>query len=295
MPTAEESRKLQEQISSKRAQVNALQTELRAINERKEKHFREKTELSERIHSLIEEIKRSRQTRDTLTKDVRQFKQDRDKQNEAVKASVARLKEFEAKRDELLKKHNIKDPTGILRQIEILERKVETDPMSFDREKGIMKQIKELKKKLKDAQEVGNVLKEIRDLSKLTDEQKRVAQESHRRVQGQAKESQERHENLLVASKEIDEIKVKEQQAFQAFIDHKKQFNQKNEQVKQLLAEVHELQAQASGERQEQKERAERKQKETLKERKHSVEEKIKKGQKLTTEDILAFQGADTD
>ncbi|MDO8480826.1 MAG: hypothetical protein Q7S65_03330 [Nanoarchaeota archaeon] len=295
MLTAEEKKKLQDQISEKRAQIAALQTELKAINEQKERHFKAKSELSERIHSLIEEIKKSRQSRDTLTKDVRAFKQDRDKFNDAVKGSVVKLKELEQKRDEALKKHNIKDPSGILRQIETLDRKVETEPMSFDKEKKIMKQIKDLKKTLKDAQEVSNIIKEINTLSKLTDEQKQVAQESHKRVQNQAKESQERHENLLVASKEIDEIKVKEQEAFQAFIEHKKLFNDKNEQIKNLLSEVHELSAQVSGERQEQMEREGRKQRETLKEKKLGVEEKIKKGQKLTTEDLLAFQGADMD
>jgi uncharacterized coiled-coil DUF342 family protein len=55
---------------------------------------------------------------------------------------VNKIKELEKERDEVLKKHNLKDPSQIIRQIKAMEMKIETVPMSFEKEKELMKQIK---------------------------------------------------------------------------------------------------------------------------------------------------------
>jgi phosphoserine phosphatase len=114
-------------------------------------------------------------------------------------------------------------------------------------------------------------------------------------VQNDAKKSQEKHEALIAASKEIEDLKKEEEEAFKNFIDYKKKFNETNDQLKSMLRELKELSEKAGAEKEEYREKSDKKKKESLEQKKLSVEEKIKKGMKLTTEDLIAFQGMSSD
>jgi len=185
MLTTQEKKEVIEKISRKKKEVQYLQTELISVNDKKETYFKQKTEMSDKISKLINEIKKARTIRDELTKQVKKEKQSRDNHNIEVKGNVEKLKSLVKERDEVLKKHNIKDPTNILRQISRIEEQIETEPMSFDAEKKLMKKIKDLKKKLSQAQAVSKIIGTIRDISKVTDEKKKTAQQSHKKVQSQ--------------------------------------------------------------------------------------------------------------
>ena len=291
MLTAEAKKDLFKKVSEKRKEISQLQVELNSVNDKKENSFKKKTELTTKISSLINEIKKSRSTRNDFTKQVKKDKVERDKQNKSVKASVDKIKELEKERDDLLRKHNIKDPTSILKQIAAIDVKIETEPMSFDKEKKLMKEIKGLKKKLKEAESVSHIISKIHSLSEEIDTKKKGAQKTHKQVQTHAKKSQEKHEALIEASQEIEDIKKEEEASFKKFIDHKKRFNEINDLLKEKLKEMKDLNEKSSAEKVSVKKHTEKTKKKALEDKKISVEEKLKKGMKLTTEDLIAFQG----
>jgi len=103
------------------------------------------------------------------------------------------------------------------------------------------------------------------------------------------------HETLIQASKDIDNVKGEEEEAFKKFIEFKTKFNEINDKLKTRLREVKELNERMQDDHHNHRKQADRKKKEKLAEKKLSVEEKMKKGMKLTTEDLLAFQGANSD
>jgi uncharacterized coiled-coil DUF342 family protein len=112
-------------------------------------------------------------------------------------------------------------------------------------------------------------------------------------VQTAAKRSQEKHELLIEASKETEDVRRQEEEAFKNFIDSKMKFNEVNEELKKRLFELQELMQKESTHKQQSRETSQRRKKTTLEQKKMSVEEKIKKGMKLTTEDLIAFQGVE--
>jgi uncharacterized coiled-coil DUF342 family protein len=296
MLTAEEKKDISQKIFEKKREISKIQLELNAVNDTKEEFFKKKTDLSKKIADLIGEIKENRKDRNTFTQQVRQEKEERDKHNLDVKSSVEKIKELEKERDELLKKHNLKEnPTFILKQISSLEFKIETQPMSFEEEKRIMKKIKGLKKQLEESKSVISVIEKINSLSREIDDKKRTAQQSHKKVQSNAKLSQEKHEALLETSTVIETLKKEEEEAFKNFIEHKKKFNELNEQLKTNLTELKELSEKVEVTRTQSRDSYEKRKKEVLEQKKLSVEEKLKKGMKLTTEDLLAFQGMDSE
>ena len=67
---------------------------------------------------------------------------------------------------------------------------------------------------------------------------KAKAEELHRKIQNIAKESQGKHENIVVASKEVDELRAKEDEAFKKFVELKQKFNEINNILKERLQKV---------------------------------------------------------
>ena len=159
-----------------------------------------------------------------------------------------------------------------------------------------MKMIKELKKKSSEADVVKGVSDEIRKLSREIDDKKKVAQRTHKDLQDKAKESQIMHETLIEASKEIDGVKKEEEEAFKKFIEFKQDFNDTNTKLKTCLRELkemNEISLKVGLAKEKTKKKKEAKTKAALKEKQKEVEEKLKKGAKLTTEDLIAMQSAE--
>jgi len=98
------------------------------------------------------------------------------------------------------------------------------------------------------------------------------------------------HEEILKISAEIDKIKVDEEYAFRKFSEFKKKFNGVNEQLKEKLKEMNHVKEQLDKISTEKKEKIRLEQELFLKSKEDAVNEKIKRREKLTTEDLLVFQ-----
>lgn len=286
-----EKKELFRKLNECRAEINKLKTTLNEIDEQKENWFSKKEKYSDEIGALISKVKENKNKRDSLTKGVKNDKGQREKFNEEIKKKISQVRELNKKKQEFLKKHNIKeDPSMIKGEIEKLEFRIETDVMPFDREKELMKRIKELKKKYEQSKEIRDICEKTFDVSKEIDNLKGDAKEVHKRIQSRAKESQIKHEEMIKVSGNIDELKIKEKNAFEKFMEFKKKFNEANEQLKNKLPEMGKLKEEADKYNLELKKKKKEKEEKFLKSKEDVVKEKMKKGKKLTTEDLLIFQ-----
>ena len=85
-------------------------------------------------------------------------------------------------------------------------------------------------------------------------------------------------------------LKEKEANALQKFVEFKKKFNEINTSLKENLTELNKVNEKVEEFKQESKAERKRKEKRRLKSKEDEVQEKIKRGEKLTTEDLLVFQ-----
>ena len=74
-----------------------------------------------------------------------------------------------------------------------------------------MKIIAEKKKILKQCKDVSAVFDKIQDASRNVDKIKDKADETHRKIQQKAEDSQKHHEDLIEFSKELRDLKTKEE------------------------------------------------------------------------------------
>jgi len=288
---SEEVKQLLDKVSDIRKEVSGLRTELNSLNENKENLYSEKDKVSQKIISMINEIKDLKKERDTYTNDVKQLKVDRERLNATLKTDSEDLKKYVTAKDSIKSKSKLtENPTKIKKEIESLEFKIETEGMSFDKEKKVMLQINDLKKKLVGSAEYIEASDKVFEIRKRIRNDRRDANKIHKDVQEKAKLSQERHEKILELSNSIDELKKDEQEKFNKFVAAKEEFNKVNDVLKEkikILNDYHEeLKKHKVKVKKENKEKIEK----TLEEKSKAVDEKIKKGKKLTTEDLLIFQ-----
>ncbi|MEK6822457.1 MAG: hypothetical protein AABY13_01400, partial [Nanoarchaeota archaeon] len=196
------------QMEHLQQEISALRRSLSTINNEKESLFSKRQEVGKQISALIRDIKGIRTERDSLTGNVRLSKEEREKLNDEIKHKIDELKTLKDAEQGPAQE----DPRRIKREIERLEYKIETDVMSFDKEKQLMKVIKEMKKKCAEAEKTFAGRHKIIELSHEIDRLKGIADSAHHKVQESAKESQAKHETLVTTSKHIDDLKAQEEE-----------------------------------------------------------------------------------
>ena len=294
MLSGKEKSELFRKLDDVKREITALRTELNQIDDQKESSFSKKEQYNREINNLIKQIKDNKNKRDSLTEEVKKDKEKRDKLNEEINRKISEIKKLNQEKKDTIQKHNIReDPSRIKAEMEKLEFSIETNVMSFDKEKGIMKRIKELKRRYQDAKVVSGVWEKTNLLSKDIDHLRKEAEEIHKKIQNRAKESQLKHEEMIKLSKDVDELKVKEEEAFKKFIELKSKFNEINEKLKEKLLGVNQVKEKVDKYQLERQEEEKSEEEKILRDKGRLVEEKIKKGQKLTTEDLLAIQSMD--
>ena len=283
----EEKKKVFEEFNSKKKEVSELRKKLNELDSHKEKWFKEKEKVQNEITKLISNVKELKKERDSLTQKVKSSKKERQELNKKINEQISKVKELGKDVPTINKYEN---PSRIKEEIKKLEYSIETQAISFEKERKIMKEIKEKKKKLKEIEkrfsEQGDYLK----TSKEIDELKKNANNFHKEITKNANTSQEKHEEILKISKQIDELKKEEEEHHKKFIDYKKQFTEANKILKNMLNELSRLNEKISGQKIENAKNKRKKDEIVLKNKEEAVEEKIKKGKKLTTEDLLIFQ-----
>ena len=153
-----------------------------------------------------------------------------------------------------------------------------------------MKNIKELKKDYDKVSILEESNKKLKDASDEIRKMKKEANEAHKLVQEKAKQSQLSHEEILKTSAEIDKIKIEEGGAFKKFSELKKNFNATNFQLKEKLKVMNDVKNALDRISSDKREKRRQEEESFLKSKEDAVNEKIRKKQKLTNEDLLVFQ-----
>lgn len=291
MSTDPDKKEVYSKVNSLKTEIRDLRIKLNALDKEKESWFSKKEELQKKISESIGDVKETLGERNKQTRDIRSLKRKRNDLNSKIREKIEEIKKYKKDKEDFMQKHNIKkDPSSIKMEIDSLELKIETEGLSFDKEKQLMKRINELRKVYKQTAELNVTINKISVLSKEIDLMRQDADSAHNEIQQKAGISQEKHETVFSTSKEVDDLRAKEEEAFQKFIEFKKQFLEVNTQLKAKLEEVNTFNTQIDSFRKETQQEKKKKEEEILGHKKEEVEAKISKGKKLTTADLLVFQ-----
>ena len=270
-------------------EIDSLRNTLKAINDDKERWFKKKEDLKKEMQVLIEKIKALQKDNDTSKVD--QLKKERDKYNAEVKILIERIKALKQEKEVFLKKHGIKeDPETIKKTIEKIEEKIETEVLSIDKERKLMDQIKRMKKNYEALGDSKILTTKIDEISRQIEENKKKANEYHEELKKALKEKKKWYNEFFSLSKQINLIKKQQESAFAMFISFKNSFLEVSKQLGVKLSLIKKEKKDFEDIKKEKKKRKEETELEFVEEKRKKVEEKMKKGEKLTTEDLLVMQ-----
>ena len=282
---------LVEELNKHKVEIYKLRNALNELDKEKESWFKKKEEFSKKIRESIQKIKDNKTKRDYLTSEVKELKPKRDSTNKEIAAKLKELNNLKKEKITLVKFLGIKEaPSKVKQYIEKLEFKIETEPMSFEKEQAMMKKIKEFKKLYKDASVIIENDKKIKNASGKINKMNKEANDTHKLVQEKAKQSQVLHEEILKISAEIDNMKIDEESAFQRFSELKKDFTETNIKLKEKLQSMKNIKEQLDKIDFQRREKRRQQEESFLKSKEEEINQKIKRGEKLTTEDLLVFQ-----
>jgi uncharacterized coiled-coil DUF342 family protein len=282
--TKGEMKGLREEFNQKKKELSKLKSVLNGANSEKEDCFRQLRSIRDKVRSKTDKIKNFKKERDDLTKKVKVLKGERDKLNKVVKVQSSKKKEVDQKKRELMGQVEFKgDPSQIKTEIDKLEMDIQIEVMPFKKEQELNKRIKELKLQFKELSKLGDVWKEINTTSTGFSEARKKAEDAHQQVQGFAQESQEKHELINTLYEEVKKLREEENPLAEKHLQLKVKYEQAKQEFEKVIKRINELKKLLN-------EEDENSYKAKAKEKTAEVKDKIKKGKKLSTEDILAFQ-----
>ncbi len=237
--------------------------------------------------------------RNALTDSVKKLKVERDALNKELKVKIELFKKLVPPRKKTTKEVKHVNVAFIEKEIKAMEYKIETEGLSFDKEQKLMKIINAKKKELRESGAHQILSDEARDLSKEISELRAKADAAHKEITSKAAESQKKHEEIISLSNQFKELDVKQRELDALCKEDKEKYNEREAKRKEQRDVAHER-PENHQRREEGHNRRERPRKDQKKEHhkphvnlevmQHKAEEKLKKGGKLTAEDLLAFQ-----
>ncbi len=281
----------QNQVKQK---VEGLQESVTKKHEEKETWFQKKDALKKEILDAINEIKEVKKQLDVSRPVQNQWKAERDKYNQKTKELIAQIKPLQDEQP-VKSAGPRKDFAGMQRMLERMEMKIETEVMEFEKEKQLMVKIKKLKKQLDEGLASLEGRQQYFALSKEIKEAKKKADEFHKKFIEEREKSKENLGKFTVLNKKINQLKKQQQEVLKKGLEVKQEYTSLIQQVKGKYEEKRRAFTQKAEQRRQIKQQREQQRQEQnkklLAERSRSVEEKLKAKKKLTTEDLIAFQG----
>ncbi len=270
-----------------------LKKQLSEINQNKEIWFKKKEDLKKELNSLISKIKEIKAEKDKKNLELKNLREQRGKYNDEVHDLINKIKKLNKEKAKAFAKYNVKtDPTKIQLKINELEKKVEME-INFEKEKKLMKDIKELKKSYEESSEVRQIAEKADELEKQIKDSKKKADDFHKRIQDISRDTS--YEVFIELSKNITVLKKEQEDAFQKFIDYKNEYSKISQELNNKMDEFGVLRLLFSKDREAWKIDREQKQQNIIREKIKSVEEKLKTKKRLTTEDLIALQGSSSE
>lgn len=256
------------------------------LNEKTREWIARRDELNSQVRTLVEEAMLHRQKRDELNAQVKRVKEERDEGNRRVNELSDRVSELKRR----------KLPRGAVplsrlkRDLRDLEFKQMTSVLPQDKEMEMIKEmtraqgeIRKLEAALEQDAEVKKALEELRDA-------KDKAEAAHRAVGQLAEQAQGEHDLMTELYEKSDEMRRQADLAQEEFIKTKMMADEEHRKHIDHIREVHDYDKIIQGIRMKSsKERVET-EGVSAKRQAEIIFERFKRGEKLSTEDLMTLQ-----
>ena len=268
--------------------ANELKEKRNQLHLKSKKLADERDSLNSSIRELRNKITDRKKKRDELNERVKHAKEQRNKLNKSFSDIKKQIEILERKRASAAGS-NLNE---LRKQLRSLENEQMTQPMSPQKEKKIIEVISGIHGKIKEQEDCLNKdpkLKKAMDEEKIN---KQKAEKQHDLVEKLATRAQEEHEGMIEFIRQLDNLVKKVNEFQETIVMTKIEADTVHKDFIECVDKIHDLERKvASGQ---EKRRKEKKAVEitTAQKEANEIFEKFKRGEKLSTEDLMALQKA---
>lgn len=280
--------------------VEEIEQKRDLLNIEAEKHRRNRDELNEKtrqfadlrdrlnaeVRKLIEEAGVHKHKRDELNEKVKEAKVQREIWNKNYTDSAAELVEL---RRSIAPKSGA-PPSKLRRDLKSLEFKQMTSVLSPEKEKEIVEQMSKLQHEIRKREDSLKSNKQYASLLTKVNDAKERAEGFHRLVSQLAEEAQNEHDGMMDLYDNADSVRRQADEAQGKFIENKLQADEEHRKHIDSIHQVHDFDKLLYGIRQKQRRPHGGESAEKVAKDAEEVYEKFKKGEKLSTEDLMLLQ-----
>jgi len=252
-------------------------------------------EHNKEVRSLIESVKAEREERDRINKDISEAKDRRSAIHAQLKSVYDEIREL---RSNIIGSPST-DQRRMMRRVEELEWRQQTEQLSMDEERSIVEEIAKIEAKLVKIGQEKEKQDRIHEQRRLARRLKEEASEVHQRVLKLSEQSQIHHQEVVRIRPQLEEFKRSADTAHQNFVEWLKKVKDGEAKLKDVRTEIDEIYGKIRKFESERRDTAETERKETKRvheqERVDAAVEKMQSGGRLTFDEFILAQRSVTD
>jgi uncharacterized coiled-coil DUF342 family protein len=284
-----------ETVEQLRAKRDDLQKKANDLKEKRDNLHKTSKQLAEErdkinanIRSLRNEINEHKTKRDELNERVRHAKGQRDELNEKSKDMKKKIRSLERKKATA----SGEDLVKLRKQLHSLETEQMTQAMSPQKEKKLIETISELHTKIKFQEDE---LSKDPKLKKAFEEEevfKKKAEKQHETVEELASRAQQEHEEMINLITKLDNLIKRVNQIQENIVNTKINADDVHKNFIAHVDRIHEIERELTSLKESTYQKKKKADKTAAHKEASDIFEKFKKGEKLSTEDLMTLQKA---
>lgn len=252
-------------------------------------------EHNKEVRGLIESVKAEREERDRINKEISEAKDRRSAIHAQLKSVYEEIREL---RSNIVGSPST-DQRRMMRRVEELEWRQQTEQLSMDEERSIVEEIAKIEAKLVKIGQEKEKQDRIHEQRRLARRLKEEASEAHQRVLKLSEQSQIHHQEVVRIRPQLEEFKRSADTAHQNFVEWLKKVKEGENRLKEVRTEIDEIYGKIRKYQAERRDTAETERREVKKvheqERVDAAVEKMQSGKRLTFDEFILAQRSVTD
>ena len=276
-----------------KTEINLLTRKLSDLNIGKKQKIQEISSIKTSIRKFLTDLKENKTKRPNIKEDLNKLKAERDIHNKKVQELIVLLKELRNQKTDIEKKTKNKtklNPLDIKKRIDFLEEKIQTEVISFDKERKMMDELRKLKAEYKNSGDLYFNRDKIAKLSQEIKEERDKANLAHNKIKELLNSNKEVNKEFKNCFKELDSLREKEAVKQKEISEIKSNIEALNNELNTKLSAIGQIKSNLVVQSNVRKEMKKRMEEKIIEEKSRIVEDKIKNKVKLTKEDFLIYQ-----
>lgn len=256
------------------------------LNEKTKEWVEKRDQLNSIVKELVEEASRYREMRDSLNAQVKEAKENRDIWNKKV--SELNEKVTKLKKENLPK--NGPPISRLKRELKNLEFKQMTSVLTPEKERELIEMISQVQAQIREREKALEQNLEIKNAVRELKEAREKAEMYHKMVAELAEKAQEAHDKMIELYEQADKLRKEADEAQEKFIETKLKADEEHRKHIECIKQVHDYDKIITGLKQKARKARKKKEESSAMKMAEEIFERFKRGEKLSTEDIMALQ-----